>query len=92
VGTKEGGTLAFEGWSMRVALDEEGLKAIAETTRGEYYHAGTATDLLKVYQLLNARVVTERKETEITALFAAGALVLALAAGLLSVLWYHRIL
>jgi Ca-activated chloride channel family protein len=92
VGTKEGGTLAFEGWSMRVSLDEESLKAIAATTRGEYYHAGTAADLLKVYQLLNARVVTERKETEITALFAAAALVFALAAALLSVLWYHRIL
>ncbi len=92
VGTKEGGTLAFEGWSMRVSLDEESLKAIADTTRGEYYHAGTAPDLLKVYQLLNARVVTERKETEITALFAAAALAFALAAALLSVLWYHRIL
>ena len=92
VGTKEGGTLAFEGWSMRVSLDEESLKAIAATTRGEYYHAGTAADLLKVYQLLNARVVTERKETEITALFAAAALVFAVAAALLSVLWYHRIL
>jgi Ca-activated chloride channel family protein len=77
---------------MRVSLDEESLKAIAATTRGEYFHAGTAADLLKVYQLLNARVVTERRETEITALFAAGALALMLASALLSVLWYHRIL
>jgi Ca-activated chloride channel family protein len=92
VGTKEGGTLAFEGWSMRVSLDEDTLKTIAATTRGEYYHAGTATDLLKVYELLRARVTVERKETEITALFSAAALVLALASALLSVLWYHRIL
>jgi Ca-activated chloride channel family protein len=34
----------------------------------------------------------ERKETEITALFAAAALVLALVSALLSVLWFHRIL
>jgi Ca-activated chloride channel family protein len=92
VGTPEGGILAHEGWSMRVRLDEEALKRIAETTRGEYHHASTATDLTKVYQALTARVVTERKETEVTALFSAAALALALASGLLSVLWFHRIL
>jgi Ca-activated chloride channel family protein len=92
VGTKEGGTLSYEGWSMRVSLDEDALKAIAATTRGEYYHAGTAADLMKVYERLNTRVVMERRETEVTALFAAAALVLAVASALLSVLWYHRIL
>ena len=30
----EGGVLRFEGWSMRVRLDEEALKTIAELTRG----------------------------------------------------------
>ena len=92
VGTKEGGVLAAEGWSMRVRLDEEALKAIADTTRAEYFYASTATDLTKVYQALNSRVVMERKETEITALFAATAFVLALVSALLSVLWFHRIL
>jgi Ca-activated chloride channel family protein len=75
-----------------VSLDEDALKAIAATTHGEYYHAGTAADLMKVYQRLNARVVMERKDTEITALFSAAALVFAVASALLSVLWYHRIL
>ena len=92
VGTKEGAVLASEGWSMRVRLDEEALKTISATTRGEYYYAGTATDLKRVYQALNSRVMMERKETEITALFAAAALVLALVSALLSVLWFHRIL
>jgi Ca-activated chloride channel homolog len=92
VGTAEGGILAQEGWSMRVRLDEEALKTIASTTRGEYYYAGTATDLTKIYQALTTRVVAERKETEVTALFAAAAFVLALASGLLSVLWFHRVL
>jgi Ca-activated chloride channel family protein len=92
VGTTQGGILAFEGWSMRVSLDEEALKTIASTTRGEYYHAGTAADLTKVYRGLNSRVVMERKATEVTALFSAAALVLALASAALSVLWFHRIL
>jgi Ca-activated chloride channel family protein len=91
VGTKQGGILSYEGWSMRVTLDEETLKAIAATTRGEYYHAGTAADLAQVYRSLNSRIVMERKATEVTALFAAAGLVLAVASALLSVLWFSRI-
>ena len=85
-----GEIIGFEGWSVYVRLDEETLKAIAETTRGEYFHAGTAADLKKVYQSLNARLVMERKETEITFLYAAVAAALFLAASLLSLLWFNR--
>jgi Ca-activated chloride channel family protein len=92
VGTAEGWVLHFEGWSMRVRLDEEALKTIAEVTRGEYFFASTATDLKQIYQALTARLVLETKETEITALFSAAAAVLALLSALLSVLWFNRIL
>jgi Ca-activated chloride channel family protein len=92
VGTAEGSVLQFEGWSMRVRLDEEALKTIADVTRGEYFYASTATDLKKIYQALTARLVLETKETEIPALFSAAAAVLALLAALLSVLWFNRIL
>ena len=50
VGTADGQVLGFEGWSMRVRLDEETLKTIANITHGEYFYAGTATDLKKIYQ------------------------------------------
>jgi Ca-activated chloride channel family protein len=92
VGTPDGQILAGEGWSMRVRLDEDALKAIADLTRGEYFHAGNAPDLKKIYQALNAKLVMEKKETEITALFAAVAAQLMLLAGLLSLLWFNRIL
>jgi len=91
-GTAEGESLRFEGWSMRVRLNEEALKKIAEVTQGDYYYAGSAADLKKVYKTLSARLVFERRETEITALFSAAAAVLALLAAFLSVLWYSRIL
>ncbi len=92
IGTKEGEILRTEGWSMRVRLDEESLKTIANLTRGEYFYAGTAVDLKKVYETLNAKLVLETRQTEITALFAAlGALFAVLAAGL-SLLWFNRIL
>jgi Ca-activated chloride channel family protein len=91
VGTKEGETIGFEGWSMRVRLDEDTLKSIANITLADYFYAGTADDLKKVYQGLSTRLIVEKKETEITALFAAlGALLVVCAAGL-SVWWFGRV-
>jgi Ca-activated chloride channel family protein len=91
-GTTEGEIIRFEGWSMRVRLDEQTLTKIAELTQGEYYYAGSAADLKKVYETLSTRLVFETRETEITALFSAAAALLALMAGLLSVWWFNRIL
>lgn len=91
VGTKDGETIGFGGWSMRVRLDEETLKNIANLTHGEYFYAGTATDLVKVYKTLNSRLVLEKKETEITALLSAAAAVMVLLAAALSLLWFNRI-
>ena len=91
IGTPQGEVIGFEGWSMRVRLDEDTLKKVANMTLGEYFYAGTAEDLKKVYQSLSSRMVVERKETELTALFAGlGALLALLAAGL-SVWWFGRI-
>ena len=91
VGTKDGEIIGFEGWSMRVRLDEETLKNIANVTHGEYFYAGTATDLVKIYKTLNSRLVLEKKETEITALLSAAAAVMVLLAAALSLLWFNRI-
>ncbi|MEJ8815783.1 VWA domain-containing protein [Variovorax ureilyticus] len=92
IGTVDGETIGFEGWSMRVRLDEETLKAIANKTNAEYFYAGTATDLKKVYSSLSSRLTVEKKETEISALFAMAAAGLALLSAGLSLLWFNRIL
>jgi Ca-activated chloride channel family protein len=92
IGTVSGEILGAEGWSMRVRLDEEALKTIANVTKAEYFYAGTATDLTKIYKALNSRLVLEKKATEVTALFAAAGAVFALLSGLLSLLWFNRIL
>lgn len=89
-GSVDGAPTGLEGWSAFIRLDEDTLKAVAQITRGEYFHAGTAADLRKVYEGLNAKLVLEKQETEITALFAAAAAVLAVSAALLSLLWHHR--
>lgn len=92
IGTVDGETIGFEGWSMRVRLDEETLKAIANKTSAEYFYAGTAQDLKKVYETLSSRLTVEKKETEISALMALAAAVLALLSAGLSLLWFNRIL
>jgi Ca-activated chloride channel homolog len=91
-GTTSGEVIGFDGWSMRVRLDEAALKNIANLTQAEYFYAGSAQDLKKVYDTLSSRLVFERKETEVTALLAgAAALLVALAAGL-SLAWFGRVL
>lgn len=92
VGTEKGEMIGAEGWSMRVRLDEASLKQIANLTQGEYFYAGTATDLKKVYDTLNSKLVFEQRQSEITALFAAAAALFAIAAAVLSMLWYGRIM
>lgn len=92
VGTVDGEIIGFEGWSMRVRLDEESLKEVARATQAEYYYAGTAENLKKVYETLSSRLTVEKKETEISGLLALAASLLALLSAGLSVLWFNRIL
>jgi Ca-activated chloride channel family protein len=92
IGTKEGDVIGFEGWTMRVRLDEDTLKQISQITRAEYYYAGTAEDLKKIYAGLSSRMVMERKETEISGLVAGLAALLTLLAAGLSIVWFNRIM
>ena len=92
IGTVTGETIGFEGWSMRVKLDEETLKAIANKTQADYFYAGTAADLKKVYETLSSRLTMEKKETEISGLLALLAAALAIVSAGLSMLWFNRIL
>ena len=92
IGTANGEILASEGWSMRVRLDEQTLKTIADMTRGAYFYASDAAELKTVYDSLNSRLSLESRQTEITALLAAAAALTALLAAFLSVLWFNRIL
>ncbi|MFO1194412.1 MAG: VWA domain-containing protein [Rhodoferax sp.] len=92
VGTVDGETIGFEGWSMRVRLDEATLKAVATQTQAEYFYAGNAETLTKVYEKLSSRLTVEKKETEISGLLALVAALLAITSAGLSLLWFNRIL
>jgi len=92
LGTVDGEVKGFEGWSMYLKLDEPSLKAVAQTTDAEYFYAGTAEALKKVYEKLGTRLQLDKKETELSALLALLAAVLAISSAALSLAWFNRIL
>jgi len=89
------GTVQGEGWSdegmpIYLQLDEPTLREVARMTAGQYHHAGTAEQLRSVYQGLGSRVQLLTRETEVSGLLALVAVLLAGAAGVLSMLWFGR--
>jgi len=91
-GSASGGSVDIDGMSIYMRFDEEVLKQVAGITQAEYFHAKDAEGLKKVYEDLNRTFALERKETEISALFAAVAALLAVASAVLSLLWFNRLL
>ena len=90
-GSAQGASAEIDGYSIYMRFDEEVLKTIAQLTAAEYFHAGDAADLRKVYATLNARYVLEKEDTEISALLCAVAAALAMVAAALSLSWFSRI-
>jgi Ca-activated chloride channel family protein len=91
-GTANGDIVGFGGRRMRADLDEDSLKRIADITHAQYHRASSAEELHEVYNLLSTSVIVETKETEITSYFTALAAMLVAASGLLSLVWFGRIL
>jgi Ca-activated chloride channel family protein len=88
-GTPHGFIPGFEGYSFFTQVDEESLKAVAKITEAEYFKAGSAEDLKKVYQHLSNQFTLEKRDTEITALLSGAALLLIALALLLSAMWFR---
>jgi Ca-activated chloride channel family protein len=91
VGSVQGTVLSTQGRSMRVRLDEEVLKRIAEATNGAYYNASTEKDLKAIYDNLSTHLVFRKQQTEVTAIFTGVAVALSLIGGMLSLLWFNRL-
>lgn len=91
LGTTAGTVLAFDGWSMRVRLDEAALQRIADLTLGEYFAAASTAELVRVYRGLDLKLAFERRRVELAGpLSALGATLLVLSAGL-SLAWFRRV-
>lgn len=91
MGSAAGANIEVEGLTYHTQLDEQTLQAIAQMTEGIYYNAQNEEQLRQIYQNLQPELVIKADKTEITALFASAAMVLLLAGGLLSMLWFSRV-
>jgi Ca-activated chloride channel homolog len=90
-GNAQGAPVTIEGYSIYMMFDEATLKAVAELTNAEYFHATSSAELKKIYDTLTAKFVLQRERTEVTAFFAAAAAALLLVAAGLSLAWFNRI-
>lgn len=90
-GSPSGDVVDYEGRRMRTQPDIETLKTIARTTDAQFFEAQSSDDLTRVYKSLSAKLVSEKKLTEISFIFAGIGALFALLAGTLSLLWFGRV-
>ncbi len=87
-----GGGIPFGGGGnfggFRRGIDEETLKQVSELTGGAYYSAISADELQKVYQNLPMSIIAKHETMEISVVFTAVGVLLALLAILLSFAWH----
>ncbi len=67
LGSPEGANLTVEGITIRTRLDEAALRALAEASGGEYFHAPTAAELKSIFDGLQPELVLRDEQTELTA-------------------------
>jgi Ca-activated chloride channel family protein len=91
LGSAAGAIVRLQGRAVRTALDEATLKKIAELTEAEYFNANTEADLRAVYENLTTQLVVRNEKTELTAYATLAAAILAVFAGLFSLLWFNRL-
>jgi len=92
VGTVKGANINLDGFTFHAILDEPTLRKIALITRGKYFKASSAEELRGIYQSLGTRMGLEKQNTEITALLVAAAVALFILMGVLSIVWFNRLL
>jgi len=91
IGSPAGATITVEGFTVHSQLNEPILQYIADTTGGEYYNAGSAEDLRRIYNDLEPKLSIKREEMEITAFLAGISFLIILIGGAISLLWFGHI-
>lgn len=85
------GTIVIDGEIQPVPVAEEPLRAIAETTGGEFFQAESLGELESVYADIGSSIGFETEEREVTDRFVGYAAVMLLVSTALSLLWFQRI-
>ncbi|GAB3368645.1 VWA domain-containing protein [Micromonospora halotolerans] len=87
-------TIAFgtDSGQVDMPVDRMALSQLAETTQGYFYEAASVSELKQVYQDMGSSIGFRTEPREITQWYAGVALLLALCAGGLSLLWSSRLI
>jgi len=88
----DNGQVDIGGQLQRVPVDRLALADLAEATEGYFYEAASVTELKQVYQDMGSSIGFRTEPREVTQWYAGVALLLALCAGGLSLLWSSRML
>jgi Ca-activated chloride channel family protein len=89
-GTQEG-VVDLNGARTAVPVDRDSLAAIASATEGKFYEAVTASELKDVYRDLGSSIGYRSTPQEITQWFVGIALLFALGAAAMSLIWTSRL-
>jgi Ca-activated chloride channel family protein len=85
------GTVEINGQLQRVPVDRLSLQKLADTTKGHFYEAASASELKRVYQDMGSSIGYRTKAREITQWYVGLGLLFALAAAGMSLLWTSRL-
>ncbi|MBL7488337.1 VWA domain-containing protein [Frankia sp. AgB1.9] len=91
VGTTAGATVDVGGYRLHTALDEDTLKAIAQTTGGSYHPASSAATLDGIASTIKLRLTTHREDLPLAGAFIMFAVLLLAAGGLVTVMRTGRL-
>jgi Ca-activated chloride channel family protein len=92
IGSATGTVLNIEGFNVFTQLDETMLQTISELTGGTYYNAESEEELFEIYDNLDRQFVISPEPMEVTPIFAGISILILLMGGLLSLLWFGRVL
>ncbi len=84
-------TLEGQPYPIPVPVDRASLETIAEATQGKFYAAASEAQLSAVYQNIGSSVGYTTEQVEITTWFIAGSILLLVAAGTMSLVWFSRL-
>ncbi|MFI6757569.1 VWA domain-containing protein [Micromonospora sp. NPDC050417] len=87
----DSGQVDIGGQVQRVPVDRMALAQLAETTQGFFYEAASVTELKQVYQDMGSSIGFRTEPREVTQWYAGAALLLALCAAAMSLLWTSRL-
>jgi Ca-activated chloride channel family protein len=84
-------TTVIDGQTQIVAVNKQALRTLAEQTKGKAYEAADSGQLSEVYRHIGSSLGWRLEHRDIAAQFTGIALLLALAAGGASLLWFARL-